>query len=90
MTELEHQLTELQTIVDWDPTVVTQSGRFNIAKTAKYLNTSVENTKTILKTLKTHLEMYVDDNDFCQSIHWCSNRHPFKHTGWEDFAGYTK
>ena len=71
MPELEHQLTKLQTIIDWDPTVVTQSGRFNISKTATYLNTSTENTKTILQTLKTHLEEYVDDNDFCNNIKWC-------------------
>tara|TARA_R110002110_G_scaffold79479_1_gene207660 strand:+ start:382 stop:654 length:273 start_codon:yes stop_codon:yes gene_type:complete len=90
MTELEQQLTELQTIIDWDPTVVTQSGRFNIAKTATYLNTSTENTKTILQTLKTHLEECVDDNDFCNFIHWAHPRYPFKHTGWEDFAGPLK
>ena len=87
MATLDQQYYALKRLVEWDRTIIAPRGGFNIRKLSRYLNKSEQDTKKILKNLHTHLADHVCDNDFCNYIKWCHPRYPFKHTGYEDFAG---
>ena len=75
-SDYQKQYTSLGALVRWDPSVVSPGGSFNIAKVARFYETTPHHAESMLNGLKTHLDKYVDDNDFCNYIQWCSIRIP--------------
>jgi hypothetical protein len=68
---LEQQFATLGDLVKWDPNVVAPRGCFSLRKVARYLDVPEHEAEFIINNLRTHLDKYVDDNDFCNKIKWC-------------------
>jgi hypothetical protein len=58
--------------IAWDPTVVSHNtGNFIAARLASNSKLSRPEVLDIIKSVRTHLDSYVDDSDFCSDIKWC-------------------
>ena len=75
-SDYEKQYTSLEALVRWDPSVVSTRGSFNMAKVARFYDTTPHRAEIMINGLRTHLDKYVDDTDFCNLIQWCSLRIP--------------
>lgn len=75
-SDYQKQYSSLFALVQWDPSVVAPRGSFNFTKVARFYDTSPHRAEIMVEGLKTYLEKHVDDNDFCNLIHWCFPRTP--------------
>ena len=69
---LEDQYQFMKNLIQWEPTVVSDHTQtFRIGRIMEHTTLRRQDVIQMIANLKEHLEPIVDDNDFCNTIHWC-------------------
>jgi len=69
---LEEQYQFMKNLIQWEPSVVSEHTQtFRISRIMKHTTLRRQDVIQMIANLKEHLEPIVDDNDFCNKIHWC-------------------
>ena len=69
---LEDQYQFMENLIQWVPTIVSNHTQtFRIDRIIKHTALRRQDVIQMISNLKEHLEPIVDDNDFCNNIHWC-------------------
>ena len=81
---LEDQYQFMGALIQWQPAVVSHHTKtFRIDRIMKATGLCRRDVIHMISNLKNHLEPIVDDNDFCNKIHWCFDhgRKSYRPTG---------